>query len=31
MGRETLTLGDIDIEKRFFTTLRLSFFKKCRY
>ena len=31
MGKDILTLGDVEIEKTNFTAIRLLFFKRCRY
>ena len=32
MGKEILTFGDIEIEKKnFFATIRLPIFERCRY
>ena len=31
MGKEILTFGNIEIEEINFTTIKLLFFKRCRY
>ena len=31
MSKEILTFGDIEIEKKSFTNIKVQFFRRCRY